>query len=74
MWKIIDDNGEIYSGTMQEMLLIWDLITREVYDLAGEYRHAYTEDQILEMKQEYTELEWSGDLHLIEIHNTISDE
>ena len=71
MWKIIDDNGDLYSGELKDIQLIWDLITRDIPDLSSEYRHTYIPDQLILMKKEYKDLEWSGNLHLVQIHNTI---
>lgn len=70
MWQITDDNGKYYEGTQAQIQLIWDLIFREPMDLANEYRQKYSQMEILQMKRKYQNIEWSGKLNLIEIHES----
>lgn len=74
MWKIIDDNGQLYSGDQHEIMLIWDLLTRDIPDLASEYRRTYSEQELIDKKAEYFGIEFSGELHLIEIHKTLTQD
>lgn len=68
MWEIADNNGTLYQGTREEIQLIWDLIFRDSHDLAGEYRQKYSINEIKRMKREYHNIEWTGKLKLIQIH------
>lgn len=69
MWEIVDNNGTIHSGTQPEMQLIWDLITRSIEDLESEYRRTYSRDELIQLHLDLV-CDWSGDLKLVEIHNT----
>jgi hypothetical protein len=56
IWKIIDDNGTIYSGQQDDMDNIFSIMSRPE-------EHSKEEISIYE-------IEWDGYLHLIEIHAT----
>lgn len=70
-WEISDDNGTIYNGNQKEIQLIWDLLFRDVGDIANEYREKYSNSEIRRMKDKYKDLIWSGSIKLIEIHHRI---
>jgi hypothetical protein len=55
MWKIIDNDGVIYSGTEIEMTRIFDIITNPTI---------YNKSTIKEYQTS-----WNGDLLLIQVHN-----
>ncbi len=69
-WRIIDDNGTIDSGTFEQMQFIWDLTTRDLSDLANEYRQTYSRSTLKAKIADMAIDSWTGDLELIEIHNT----
>jgi len=66
-WEIRDETGVIYSGTQEEMQLIWDLITRTFEDLACEYWGTYTKIE-LKSKLKDIDTDWEGDIELLEVH------
>lgn len=66
-WEIRDETGVIESGTQEEVQLKWDLMTRTLEDLSGEYRHTYTLKRLKELKKECLDT-WEGDIELLEVH------
>lgn len=64
-WEIIDANGTVYSGSEEEMVFIWDLITMDV-DLLWHKYPQYTPDELMKKKQEHV-TEWTGDLKICQI-------
>ncbi len=68
LWEISDDNGKLYNGTQEEIRLIWDLLFKTALDLSNEYLQKYSYNEMIRMKRKYHNVEWSGELKLIEIH------
>ena len=66
-WEIRDETGTLYAGKQKEIQLIWDFMTRDIDDLANEYRHTYTIQELENLKNEY-DLTWEGDIELLEVH------
>jgi hypothetical protein len=68
MWKIIDDNGEVHSGSEDEMNMAWEVMTTDTdtwlennQDISRSLYRVKCDDYITD---------WVGDLQLVEIHNT----
>ena len=68
MWKIIDDNGTIHSGTQEEMNEAFEAMSTVFSESLAEERKISIKEaeDILEKWNS----EWTGDLKLIQIHNT----
>jgi hypothetical protein len=62
MWEIQDDNGTIHSGTEEEMRNAFMTMTNQFPD-------DYSVSQIRQLQHEY-DCEYSGDLKLVQIHDT----
>lgn len=69
-WEIHDNNGVLQSGLQSEIQLIWDLTTKDLTDLANEYRAKYSRSTLKAKIADNAIKEWVGQLKLIEIHNT----
>lgn len=60
MYEIIDDNGTIHSGSLEEMEIAFDVMTQGTYKYSNEEVEKYST----------TDGEWNGDLKLIQILKT----
>lgn len=68
-WEIHDDNGVIKSDSNQEEIqLIWDLTTRDLTDLASEYRSKYSRSTLKAKIADMAIDSWVGDLKLVQVH------
>ncbi len=67
MWKIIDNNGVIHSGTQEEMEIAFELMTTN----QDEYLETYPDTNLALYRSKLDDYicDWHGDLILCEQHN-----
>jgi len=60
----------LFQGSREMIQTTWDCNTRTLEDLQSEYRHLYT-PEVMKKIYEEEQIDYKGELLLMEIHNSL---